>query len=189
MTDHTQDKPTQNSDQPTEPSQRVPPMPPPAEPPQPPSAEPPQRPQEPYPPPLPPAASQPPQPPQHPRVAWQTAMPGGTPSTVPMKHSGFGITSFIMSLVIAGGLFIMVMIAGVMETTTPGGIDENSAGAVILGMMIIAGGGLQLVAMVLGLVGLFQKERKKLFAIFGTVISAFTLLSIAGLMLIGMAAS
>ncbi|HPQ40215.1 MAG TPA: hypothetical protein PLV45_07550 [bacterium] len=134
--------------------------------------------------------NQPPvQPPyQPPQGTWQTTagpLPAG--AAVPMKHSGLGITAFIMALLIAGSIFIMIMIAGVMETSTPGGIDEDSAGAVILGMLIIASGGLEVVALILGLIGLFQKERKKLFAIFGTIISALTLLGITGLFIIGMA--
>jgi len=103
----------------------------------------------------------------------------------PLKHSGVGITAFIMSFLFAGFLFVLVIVAGVMETSTPGGIDETGFAAAILGLLILAAGMLEVVALVLGLAGLFQRDRKKLFAIFGTIISSLTLLAIAGLMIIG----
>lgn len=103
------------------------------------------------------------------------------------KHSGLGIASFITSIVSGLILFLLIVIAGVMEASTPGGIDENSAGAVIVGFCLFAFMGAALLALGLGIGGLFQKERKKIFAILGTVFSAVSLVGTIFLMILGIA--
>ncbi|MCD4652662.1 hypothetical protein K8T06_01865 [bacterium] len=106
--------------------------------------------------------------------------------SIQTKHSGIGIAAFIISIILAGGLFLLVIIAGLMEASTPGGIDEESLSAAILGLLILGTGGFQIIALVLSLVGLFQQNRKKLFPVLGTVVSSLTLLGISGLMILGM---
>jgi len=102
-----------------------------------------------------------------------------------LKHSGLGIASFITSLFSGGMLFILVVIAGVMETTTPGGMDDKSAGAIVLGLFMFLFIFVALVAMGLGVGALFQTKRNKLFAILGIVLSLVSILGVLGLMLIG----
>ncbi|MBW2409833.1 MAG: hypothetical protein JRF72_08550 [Deltaproteobacteria bacterium] len=102
-----------------------------------------------------------------------------------LKHSGVGITSFIISLLVAIGAFFLVVVAGIIETTTPGGMDENSVAAVVVGLFIFACIFLQIVALGLGIGGLIQKYRKKIFAILGTAFSGMTILGIVFLMLVG----
>ena len=103
------------------------------------------------------------------------------------KHSGLGITSFIFSIVAAILIFLIFIIAGVMEVSTPGGIDEKSAAAVIVGLFIFAFLFLCLVALGLGIAGLMQKDRKKLYATLGTIFSTVTLVGTVSLIMIGMA--
>lgn len=102
------------------------------------------------------------------------------------KHSGLGIASFITSIVSGLLIFLLIVVAGVMEAT-PGGIDEESAGAVMVGLFLFASLGATLVALGLGIAGLLQKERKKLFAILGTVFSAVSLVVTIFIMIIGLA--
>lgn len=102
------------------------------------------------------------------------------------KHSGLGITSFIFSIVSGILIFILIIIAGMMEASTPGGIDEKSAAAVIVGLFIIAFLFLCLVALGLGIAGLMQKDRKKLFAILGTIFSTVTLVGTISIIIVGM---
>ena len=102
-----------------------------------------------------------------------------------LKHSGVGIAAFIISLLMGFITFIVVVIAGVLETSSPGGIDQNSVAAAVVGLLIIGCILVQLVALGLGIAGLVQKNRKKLFAILGTVFSGMTLLGVVFLMLIG----
>ncbi|HLU13523.1 MAG TPA: hypothetical protein VKZ64_06150 [Arenimonas sp.] len=101
------------------------------------------------------------------------------------KHSGLGIASFIISLVAGLAILIAIVIAGIMEANTPGGIDENSPEAILLGLVLIGMMFLDLVALGLGIGALFQRDRKKIFAILGTIFSGVVVLGTAFLMVIG----
>ncbi len=103
------------------------------------------------------------------------------------KHSGLGIASFITSIVSGILIFLVIVIAGVMEASTPGGIDEESAGAVMVGLFLFAFLGAALVALGLGIGGLLQKERKKIFAILGTVFSAVSFVGTIFIIILGLA--
>lgn len=103
------------------------------------------------------------------------------------KHSGLGIASFALSLLMGLIILGLVITAGVMEVTTPGGVDEESPQAVVLGCFLIIAMLADLAALGLGIGGLIQKDRKKIFAILGTVFSGLTLLGTLGLMVAGTA--
>jgi hypothetical protein len=101
------------------------------------------------------------------------------------KHSGLGIASFIISIIVGILIFLLVVIAGIMETTTSGGINENSAGALILGATIFALIALDVVGLGLGIAGCSQKNKKKIFAILGTIFAAATALGTIVMIIIG----
>jgi len=103
------------------------------------------------------------------------------------KHSGFGIASFITSIVSGIFIFLLVVIAAVVEASTPGGMDEESVGTAMVGLFFIALIGADLAALGLGIGGLLQKERKKIFAALGTVFSAVSLVVMILLMIVGLA--
>jgi hypothetical protein len=103
------------------------------------------------------------------------------------KHSGLGIASFITSIVSGILILLLIVVAGVMEASTPGGLDEESAGAFIVGLFLIAFLMAALVALGLGIGGLLQKERKNIFAILGTVFSAVSLVVTIFIMILGIA--
>ena len=103
------------------------------------------------------------------------------------KHSGFGIASFITSIVSGVLLFMTLMIAGVLESTTPGLLDEESGGAFLIGIFFIIILIAELIALGLGIGGIFQKERKKLYSILGTIISAAVIVIMVVLIFLGMA--
>ncbi len=48
------------------------------------------------------------------------------------KNSKLGIASFITSIVAGINIFILFLTAGMMETSTPGGIDSESIVSVVL---------------------------------------------------------
>ncbi|HJX24537.1 MAG TPA: hypothetical protein VJ252_00135 [Chthoniobacterales bacterium] len=102
------------------------------------------------------------------------------------KHSGIGIASFAISLGAGLGIFLVFVIAGIMETTTPGGMNEKSASAIIVGFSIIGLLFANLVAIGLGLGGLMKKGKKKLFAVLGTVFSSVITLGTIVLIAIGL---
>lgn len=104
-----------------------------------------------------------------------------------VKHSGVGIASFVTSIVAGVLIFLLVIIAGVLEVSTPGGMDEESIAAVLIGLFLFAFLGAELVALGLGVGGLIQKDRKKIFAILGVVFSATALLITLFILFLGLA--
>ena len=109
------------------------------------------------------------------------------PSASPVRHSGIGITSFVIALFAGLFMFLLIIMAGILEASSPGGIDEDSMQALTVGLLIFAAMSVDLVALVLGIIGLFQKDRKKLFPILGTVLAGASLVGITSLMILGLA--
>lgn len=103
------------------------------------------------------------------------------------QHSGLGIASFITSVVSGLFIFLLFVVAGVMEASRPGGLDENSAGAVTIGLFLFFFLGTALIALGLGIGGLFQKERRSLFCVLGIVFSAVSIVGTLSAMLLGLA--
>ncbi len=109
------------------------------------------------------------------------------PNSSELKHSGIGIASFVIAIVAAVGILATVGIAGYLEASIPGGIDDDSPRMLAIGCSVIVAAGLELLALPLGLVGLFQRERKKVFAVLGTAISGLFVLGVVGLVVLGLA--
>ena len=102
-------------------------------------------------------------------------------------QSKLGITSLLISIFTAIGLLIVCIVAGVMESNTYGGMDEESAGAIILGLFIFVFWFLDLLAIGLGIAGIFQNIRNRITAIIGTIIAVATMIISVSLVLIGFA--
>jgi len=102
------------------------------------------------------------------------------------RHSGLGIASFITGITSAVLMFLLIVVAGALEASTPGGMNEESAAAVIVGLFLILFMLTSVLALGLGIAGLFQRERKKVFPILGTVFSSFTVLGTILLVMVGM---
>jgi hypothetical protein len=101
------------------------------------------------------------------------------------RHSGLGIASFVISILAGTSIFVGIVVVAVMEATTPGGVDENSAEVIVVGAILIAGVGVDLVALGLGIGGLCQRSRKKLFALLGTVFSCAIAVGTVVLIVVG----
>ncbi len=104
------------------------------------------------------------------------------------KHSGLGIASFVGSMlggILGAGLLV---VAGVLETITPGGLGEDSVSAMIIGLSLFAVLGLAFTALVLGICGLCQKERKRVFATLGTIFSGLTIFGLGAIVVLGIVA-
>lgn len=99
-------------------------------------------------------------------------------------HSGMGIASFVISLIAGAGLLILVGIAGVADSR-PGGLDEESLMAGMLGLLMLLAALAQMVALGLGIAGLVQTGRSKLFGVLGTVFASTALLGSLLLILVG----
>lgn len=101
------------------------------------------------------------------------------------KHSRMGIASFSTSVFTGVSLFILVVIAGVLETTTPGGLASDPVKAGVIGLFMIFLMFVDIVAFGLGVAGLFQKNRQKVFATLGTIFSSLTVTGMISLIVIG----
>tara|TARA_B100001093_G_C26152608_1_gene728107 strand:+ start:172 stop:498 length:327 start_codon:yes stop_codon:yes gene_type:complete len=100
--------------------------------------------------------------------------------------SKLGLSSLIISIFSALGLFIAFIIAGYYESISTGGLDEESTEAILIGLFIFGFGFLDLIAMGLGIAGIFQKIRDRITAIIGTSISSATLIITISIIGIGM---
>jgi len=107
------------------------------------------------------------------------------PAAVERKHSGLGISSFVISLGGGFAMFLLFCVAGFMETTTPGGIDEDSGVAVVLGLVIFAVIALHLLGLGLGIGALTQKDRKKVFSVLGLVFNTLVVVGTACVIFLG----
>jgi hypothetical protein len=102
------------------------------------------------------------------------------------KNSGYGLASIGLSSLSALALFITTIVAGIMQSV-PGGMDPESGGAMAVGLAIFFFIFLSLIGGALGIVGLLQKDRKKVLAVLGICLSVVTVLCIVGLIIIGLA--
>jgi hypothetical protein len=103
------------------------------------------------------------------------------------KNSGLGIASFVISILTGLSIFAIIVVAGLLEMSTPGGMGEDSAEAMVVGLLIIAMIFVSMLALGLGIAGLVQKNRKKIFAVLGTIFSALSCVMTVAVVLIGLA--
>ena len=99
-------------------------------------------------------------------------------------HSGLGIASFIISMAAGAALVILLVIAGVLGSQS-GGMDEESAGAIVLGLLLALTALGHVLALGLGIAALVQAGSNKLFGILGTVFASMALLLTLLIVLIG----
>jgi hypothetical protein len=104
-----------------------------------------------------------------------------------LPHSGVGIASFIVALF--GGFIdaVLIVVAGLIELQHPGAIAPGSSQEALVGLFFCFGMLMGLVGLVLGIVGVCQVDRKKVFAILGLVLGALTLVGGGCTIAIGMA--
>ena len=104
-----------------------------------------------------------------------------------LRHSRFGIASFILGIVSAGLVFLFLLVAGVVEVINPGILDnEKAPTTLIVGVF-------GMFALVLALIGLgmalasllMEKDRKKIFSVLGLAFSLLTAISMIAMIIIG----
>ena len=99
----------------------------------------------------------------------------GVTGSTGMKHSGFGIASFITSIS-AAILIVVFFIAAIMQYSGSEEPDSESTAAIITGLLFFFSVFVDFIALVLGIVGLCSKDKKKIFALLGTIFSSVTIL-------------
>lgn len=111
----------------------------------------------------------------------------GTPTALP--HSKIGIASFVVSLLAGLMIFLLICVAGYLAATASDQFTEKSPQAVLVGLGLFGGFGLELLAILLGIVSLFMPRCNKLFAFLGIFCAVLVLSGTIGLMILGLMAS
>jgi hypothetical protein len=103
------------------------------------------------------------------------------------RHSGFGIASFLITLAAGVLEFVFLACIGVLAVNNPAGLNENSPEVAFLGLGLLGGFFMSILGLVLGIVGLAQRNRKKAFAAIGVVFGSLILLGIGAIFVLGIA--
>lgn len=101
------------------------------------------------------------------------------------KHSGFGITSFVIAIGTVLADFIVILVAGIAGSQ-PGGMGEDSPIAVGVGLFIFLMLFVNLIGIALGAVGLFQANAKKVFPILGILFNLVVPAGMVALIIFGL---
>lgn len=108
------------------------------------------------------------------------------PAQIP--HSGVGITSLILGVLVILLEFGSIVTAGVIFGDQPPVMgDQPPPEAMIIGLGMCSGVLLAIIGAVLGGVALAQANRKKMFGVIGLAINGLVLLGMCGMMALGMA--
>lgn len=111
--------------------------------------------------------------------------PASTAPPAALPQSWLGISSFVMSIIFGLIMFGLIVAATVLATRE-GGMSEDSVEAMVIGLAILGSGFAILVGLGLGIAGLFQPQRSKVFSILGIIFNAAIGLVVGGLLVIGM---
>lgn len=120
------------------------------------------------------------------------------------KHSRMGIASFVIAIVSIVAIVVLFVVAGFLTAQLSQGIDfqnaspqelqqdlQNSPGFIglaLAGIGIFVSLLVSLVGFVLGVSGMIQNRRRKLFAVLGSVFNGLVLLAFVLLFLLGLLA-
>ncbi len=105
------------------------------------------------------------------------------------RHSGLGIASFVMSLFCGIVMFALIGVATYLAASMQDEFTDESPQAIMVGLGIIGGLGLAVIGLGLGIAGVVQPNRNKLFAILGLIFNFLVLVSVCGIMALGLAVS
>ncbi len=111
--------------------------------------------------------------------------PDGPGGAVPLPHSGLGIASVILTVFAGLGVTVSVVAATVLALQNPA-LPEDNPQIIAAGCGILASLFLAAVGGLLGLIGLFQPNRNRLFAILGCVFAVLELGGVGALLVIGL---
>lgn len=111
----------------------------------------------------------------------------------PLKHSGPGIASFVIGLVAILGYILIFFIATMAVNESIGVLTPLQTEEIALHPAVALASLAILVCLILnlaggivGIIGLVLKNRKKVFAIIGTLLNGIMILLFVGLILVGM---
>lgn len=108
----------------------------------------------------------------------------GPQITGPLKQSGYGIASTILGVGTMVGVFGGLMIVGMMQQNGMNAREPTPLLMLLSAAICFGGPLLQLVALVLGIVGIFQHDRSKIFGIIGTVLNGLVMVGFAAFIIV-----
>ncbi|MCA0755024.1 hypothetical protein KP806_08180 [Paenibacillus sp. N4] len=127
------------------------------------------------------------------------------PQEAPAKQSGLGIASFVLALVavvliivaIAFGAAFADQIVGNEELLLESPEDPNAimdaigedaiVPIMLAGLSMLASIGVAFIGLILGIIGAFSKNRKKVFSVIGIILNGILVVGAVGLVVVGMA--
>ena len=104
------------------------------------------------------------------------------------KHSGMGIASLVLAILVGILAVSIIAVAGVLEATTPGGLDEDAPLTALIGLAILGCPLANLFGLGLGIAGLAQRGRKKVTAILGAIGNGVVFSGVLGIIVLGLLA-
>lgn len=109
------------------------------------------------------------------------------PETEALRQSGLGVASFVIAMLCGLTFFGALVVAGVvgLRAAEEGGGQPSGALMMMIGFAILGAMGLALLGGILGLVALFQSDRKRLFAVLGLILNLLVFLGIGGIFAVG----
>jgi hypothetical protein len=96
--------------------------------------------------------------------------PQDLPKSVELRHSGFGIASFVLALTV----FLMIVLVGgifIYYELFRGGFPETDAVFGSLGIILMLVILYLILGLALGIAGLLQRNRKRFFAVIGAIVN------------------
>lgn len=118
---------------------------------------------------------------QLPSTATEYAPPFHKPTKAPKRHSGVGIASFVMGLIAGVTDLVLVVVAAVLGAIAPPDVDAHPPESDLLAAGLVCACLLNFIGLVLGIAALFQKDRKREFAILGLCVNSLIVLGIIAL--------
>ena len=103
-------------------------------------------------------------------------------------HFGTAPLAFILGLILIVFTPTVSLRGGVavyMAMKAPAGLADDDPMIIVFGLAVIGLGMMQVFAFILGAVALFQPNRKRIFAVLGTIFSLMAMLCIVGLLILG----
>lgn len=102
-----------------------------------------------------------------------------------IRHSGLGITSFVLAIINLLIFIAALVIGGIISTQNLSSFDETSPLAVVLGAIIILSFVLSLLGLGLGIAGVCSRNKKKIFAILGVIFNLVFIITVTVLFIFG----
>ena len=92
------------------------------------------------------------------------------------RHSGFGVASFIISLMTLGLYVLIFTLTFIFAGIAPESVDRESPVARVSVFLLLLGILANLIGLVLGIAGVRQKNRKRLLSILGIIFNSAILI-------------